>query len=894
MAISVALNSWSPPVWSPASMSSITPNEETQVRFSTTILLVFLTLPGTAFAQDNLQLVSGRLPDGPAAYGIDRLAEALSARDVAVARNETIRRAAGSHAIVAGLASDRAVAELVTASGLKLPQHPEGLSVCRVQESDHDTVVLCGGGPVGLMYAALDTAERIGWALKEEDLFAHVANTSESPHLTDRSISTYTMQRKLFEQRLYDKRYWQRYFDMLAKSRINSYVIIFGYENGGFMAPIYPYFFDVEGFPDVQLYEMTPQQQARNTKAFQRVIDLAHERGIRVTAGIWDHIYRGGVQGGGIAGASELVGKRAPHLVYGVTTENLAPYTKAALRKFLTVFPDIDGIQFRMHWESGLTRKETPAFWRDVFSMLKGMQPDIQVDLRAKGLPDEVIEEAVAQELPFRITTKFWMEQLGLPFHPTHVNPQNQRDRRHGYADLLRYPKRYDMHWRIWSGGTARFLLWGDPQYVRRFVDSVRLYGGTSFEVNEMLATKMLGEPHDEEPYELLMPPYQHYDYEFERYWHYYQIWGRVSYNPDVSPELWERKFVQRFGPKSGPLIMKSLHAASNILPRIVAASYNYRYFPTTRGWAEMMRLGDLPEYAKGTGTDVEQFQSYEEAATKLLADEFTAKRTPFQTSRWFTTVADQILADVKAAEATAQSLQGSAAREYIATATDLKILACLAKYHASRMRAAVWYNVYLQSEDKFALEHCIANESEGVENWQRIIESAGDVYPKTLKFGVHRVGFSWHWTEELEKLEAGLAELRLLTSRSSLADHVRTRILQRVAASTEKLLRVDVSRPSTAEPGGDLTVTATVMSEDELESIRLRYRHLTQFEDYESTDMIFDSDKGRYVATIPGASIVPEWDLMYFVEAVTKAGDGRMAPDMEEEMPYVIVPVKR
>ena len=211
------------------------------------------------------------------------------------------------------------------------------------------------------------------------------------------------------------------------------------------------------------------EQQAKNTAALRRVIELAHERGIRFTAGIWDHIYRGGVQGGGIAGASDLAGKRTPHLVYGVTTENLAPYTKAALAKFLTVFPDIDGIQFRMHWESGLTRKETPGFWRDVFSMLRELQPDIQIDLRAKGLPDEVIDDAVAQGLPFRIATKYWMEQLGMPFHPTHVNPQNQKDRRHGYADLLRYPKRYEMHWRIWSGGTARFLLWGDPQYVRRF-----------------------------------------------------------------------------------------------------------------------------------------------------------------------------------------------------------------------------------------------------------------------------------------------------------------------------------------------------------------------------------------------------------------------------------------
>ncbi len=56
---------------------------------------------------------------------------------------------------------------------------------------------------------------------------------------------------------------------------------------------------------------------------------------------------------------------------------------------------------------------------------------------------------------------------------------------------------------------------------------------------------------------------------------------------------------------------------------------------------------------------------------------------------------------------------------------------------------------------------------------------------------------------------------------------------------------------------------------------------------------MTLDPDTGNYVGTIPGLFIMAEWDLMYFVEALAKNGDGRMAPDMEQEMPYVIVPVR-
>jgi hypothetical protein len=78
------------------------------------------------------------------------------------------------------------------------------------------------------------------------------------------------------------------------------------------------------------------------------------------------------------------------------------------------------------------------------------------------------------------------------------------------------------------------------------------------------------------------------------------------------------------------------------------------------------------------------------------------------------------------------------------------------------------------------------------------------------------------------------------------------------------------------------------------LETVRLRYRHLTQFEDYETLEMTVDPETGRYAGIIPGRFIVSDWDLIYFVEAHPKTGNGRMAPDLDQEMPYVIVPVER
>ncbi|HXB73272.1 MAG TPA: hypothetical protein VNY05_33855, partial [Candidatus Acidoferrales bacterium] len=625
---------------------------------------VLATLLLSALSARQVSILTDANPAAPVKHGLQMLDDALRAKGFTVAASP----AQADYVILAGAP---ALAALKTWKA-PLPAGAEALTVWRGRYQGKPAAALSGADARGLMYAALDTADRIGWTAAGADPFQFIRNTTEKPYLAERGISTYTMQRAYFESRLYDERYWTRYFDTLAADRINSFVVIFGYENGGFMAPLYPYFFDVDGFPQVEFVGITKPQQAHNTAAFKAMMRIAHERGIAVTAGVWDHIYRGGVQGGGIPGASQNAGKRVPGLVWGVTADNLAAYTKAALRRFLEVFPEIDALQFRMHDESGLKKEEMQPFWHDVFASIKRDHPALRLDLRVKDLPDAIIEDALDLGLKANVSTKYWMEQMGLPFHPTHTNLENQHDRRHGYADLLHYPQRYRVHWQLWSGGTARVLLWGDPDYVRRFAGTARLYDGNSFEVNEMLATRMLGEPHDEKPLDILNPQYRYYDYEFERYWHFYRVWGRLTYNPETPAEVWEHEFGVRFGPQAGPHVMKGLHAASKVLPRIVAASYLYRNFPTTRGWAEMSRQGSLPEYAGEEGSDVQQFLNVREEAKALMQGTDTAMRRPEETSRWFAQTADAILAEVKQAEVAQAEKRGGTGNELRSTVTDL------------------------------------------------------------------------------------------------------------------------------------------------------------------------------------------------------------------------------
>ncbi len=854
--------------------------------------IALLTLSSLRAADDRtLTLVFDPGTGRAAQYGAVTLTRALLAAGWNVDFSPTIESARGSRLVIGGVAAAGGpVTQVWRDLAAAPPAGAEALAVRKLTLRGRPALALCGADDRGLMYALLDAADRIGWAGKGPDPFTAIREISEHPAVRDRSLSVYTMNRAHWESRFYDERYWERYFDLLAASRFNRFLIIFGYENGGFLVPPYPYFFETPGFAGVKMVGLTPEQRERNLHALNRLIELAHDRGIAVSLGIWDHIYRGAVQTGGAEWLDEYKGRPVPNTVEGVTTDNLNAYTLASLKEFLARVPALDGLQFRVHEESGLKREEMDGFWRQVFQHVQREKPGLLLEARAKGTPDSVLATALELGVNLRVETKYWMEQMGLPYHPTHVNPPNQHDRRHGYADLLRYPQRYQIDWRLWNGGTARVLLWGDPEYVRRYSASTALYASPNWDVQEPLATKMEAQRPDMPTFDLMPPQYRYYDYEFERYWHFFQVWGRVGYNPETPPDVWQHEFQRRFGAAGQPL-EEGLHRASQVLPMIVAAVYPYRLFPTTRGWAERQSLGaSLADYATNEGTDVEQFESFADAAKRILAGGVTSKRTPDATSRWFHETADAILASVKAAEA---SVGAQRNREFDSTVTDLRILAQLARFHARRAIAAVHFNLFKRGLKLGELLAATLTEKEAVAAWRELVAVAGDHYNHDLAMGARAHNLCGDWRTELATLEYNFKQLEEQCCPPEEAV-TREKVWTPATTGDRTPPTVEHERAKLARPGTPLRIEARVTDPSGVQSVRLRYRHVTQFEDYATVEMKPEGNAGVFAATVPGDFIEPRWDFMYFIETIDKAGNGANWPDLAREMPYVIVPVAR
>ena len=96
------------------------------------------------------------------------------------------------------------------------------------------------------------------------------------------------------------------------------------------------------------------------------------------------------------------------------------------------------------------------------------------------------------------------------------------------------------------------------------------------------------------------------------------------------------------------------------------------------------------------------------------------------------------------------------------------------------------------------------------------------------------------------------------------------------------------------ARPGQSLRVTAGVRCELGLRSLVLRYRSVTQYQDYFHLEMQPTRQKDEFWAEIPGEHILSEWDFAYYFEILDNQGNGWIRPDQTIETPYIIVKLDR
>ncbi len=647
-------------------------------------------------------VVNGDL-GSPAQLALDRLRQTLDESGYAVTDDHA------EITIHVGTAATTQPAALLGAAGAALNDTPESLAFAFAG----GTLAIDGSDDRGLAYALREAARRIELAPAQIDWAAAFPPTSESPFLRKRSVCIFPHNEAGDGPWYFNPEFWQAYFDKLSLYRFNAFSLTFGHQTA-YLVPPYAFLVPMPEFPHVTVPSLSDEQRERNLATLQMISRTAVERGIDFTFGVWQqHSYEYGES-----------------LVEGLNLDILADYCELGMAKVLQACPDISGVQLRVNSESGIEAEDSPAFFRSIYSGVVAAGREIEIDCRAKAIADDTWEGALDTGLPTTVSTKFWCEHQGMPYSAGLLQDFDRMDRRHSYGDLLKYPREYEFLLRMWNLGTNKFTLWGDPAWVRRYAESCALGGSKGFEVCAPLSNKGFRNVGGAWP--LFKPDGMNwYEFEDERYWFWYLLFGRLGYDPSCDADAWRREFNDRFGANAGTDVLEAVSESSHYLPFITAA-----HLPSASvfgWWAERDTGGLLDAYLEVEPSDLAGFYGTSEYVEDYLADSVRAKLTPLQ-------IAERLERHANAADAALDradgSVQSEARPEFQGIEADVRLCSGLARYHAHKLRAGLDLAFFYLAGAADRLRSARVHMQSARDQWQAIVDHTDGLYDDEMIFG--------------------------------------------------------------------------------------------------------------------------------------------------------------
>jgi hypothetical protein len=828
----------------------------------------------------------------PAKWAVDQLRDALTTHGFGVRFATNLREVkANEHCVVAAGRHSALAREI----GTLPPDAPESLALVPGKLGSRDVLLAAGSDARGLAYALTELADAI--ALAGDDAAARSAlqpaqAITERPANAIRSVMwVYT---SIVEDPswFYSRDYWNHYLTMLATQRFNRLNLSFGLGYDGptelldtYFYFTYPFLVSVPGY-DVRVTNLSDAERTKNLEMLRFISDAAAERGIQFYLGLWNHAYEW------------TKSPNANYVINGLTPQTHGAYCRDALALILKECPNIVGVNFRIHGESGVP-EGNPDFWKTVFDGLVRSGRRMEFDLHAKGMNEPVLKAALDTGFPVDISPKFSGEHQGLPYHQAAVRPDERVSParglllRYGFGDLFREDRPYGIFHRIWPG-TQRMLLWGDPKFAAAYSRAGGFCGSRGMEIFAHLAFKGRkggGLPGGRDGYAdlTLRAPGD----DFEKFRYTYRVWGRMLYNPNTRPEVWQRYLRAVHGGAAGT-VESSLASASRVLPLITTAHIpspaNNNYSPEVPVNQPLFEETNAKPFldtrkprvfGNVSPLDPQLFYRINEYVDDLLKGSVNGKYTPLEVAAWL----EKLVGDTRGPISSLPSPPRS--RAYRRFKTDAEILAGLGAYMSLKLRCGILFELHERTGFTPALDQSLTLYREARDVWNQI--DRDHAYVRDITYG-----YEWFqrgsWSTRLQMIDDDIARLEKKTTTPTPppttnspvpADQLEP-LVRQIASLDHGILarpepQVSHTPPATFRRGEPVALALTkVAGAAAPHAAKLFYRHVNQAEDWQSADMTATS--AGCEATVPAAYAESPYPLSYYFE-VTGAPAAPSAP---------------
>ena len=611
--------------------------------------------------------------------------------------------------------------------------------------SQNGKVSIVGSDKTGAMYGAFEFAER----LHQHPETAWTTNTTGKPFLADRGLNLFLTLPWNYEKNntdydvaaltdpnrwwFHNEDYWKTLLDLMAHSRLNWLDIHGGWDVSVTSAPnLYAYFVTSPSFPKVGVPQDVKDQDLRQLN---HVIDMAHERGIRVSL---------------MAYEANLRIPQNNNPGYDASEKNIYTYTKEVVEQMIRKAPGLDAIGYRIG-ESG----KGESFFKCYGEAVKASGREIPIVTRSWITRKPRVLPLARASKDFTVEIKYNGEQWGAPYQVAGGRMANWQS--YSFEDYLsdsgnapaaktwegndadngkQWPSEpYKIVWQVRANGTHRIFPFYNPAWVRRSIEGMKMGTASGYTIEGTDAY------YPKSPdYYLANPKDKYCNWIHQRDEMYWMTWGRFGYDPKTPEAVFDARARELLGPGSEKLVGAWKHA-SMVIPKAFMA---YSLGPDHRNHApELEWGGDSSAFMQNQGFDSLAFSSItEEAANKATGGtdgRMTAGNAAADLAL-LSSFATHVLPTDKARNPRAYELVKAMELEFH-----------LADYYGFRMTSA---EAIARNHDQDA-----ANAAMGATNAYSFL-ALNDFYrPFTERLRMHTNTFAW--VDEAKKLDAEMVRVR-------------------------------------------------------------------------------------------------------------------------------------
>jgi hypothetical protein len=613
-----------------------------------------------------------------------------------------------------------------------------------------DRITINAGDSRGLIYGALALREQ----LLDGTRLERISSVAEKPALAFRGIKfntpwdTYRPSSALDQHydTARDLEYWEAFLDMMVENRFNAISL-------WTMHP-FTYMIRPRHFPEASKW--TDAEFAGWQHLYREIFRMAKERGLDTYVVFWSIFVSEE-----FARAHDVAKENFyPHYyVAGDTSDVTKRYLRESVTQMLEEYPDLDGLGVS-HGEgmAGMTPAQRQQFVDEVYIAgalaAKRSQP-VKLIHRvpfSSGLSSgpgvstdvEQMTRAAMEKLGNRFDGPIWVE---MKFNWSHGHSTPKLVKVHGGKLGDTYfkpaPTNYKIVWQVRNEDFFA-LRWGQPDFIR---EHIRRNGGHDYVGGYFIGSETYIPALD---YFTATAQPVAWKWAFQRQWLFYELWGRLLYDPKTPDAVFQADFTRRYG-RGAHNLLRAYALASNT-PLRLASLYDSKWDFTLYSEGMLALQGEHTRYI---GIDALINQPTMDPAYVSVGDYVKARRagTSFPADRITPPkLAGLLERDGRTALRLVGKIDTTGNASLMYEVADVETWANLGLHLAAKLRGAVALESYRQSGQSELKDQAIGQLRQALAYWDEMIRITRPIYKDMKLTAYNGNGFNanpdnlFHW----------------------------------------------------------------------------------------------------------------------------------------------------